>query len=214
MHRKPKILFIIGGLFVLVIIILGIVAVIQNNSMVNLKIEVIPRDSTLSVDGVVTEPGTVAVTKGVHTLKAQRQYFTDAVQKIDTNKINTADTITLMPTPDSQQAIDWLNSNPGVQKSREAAGAAQAAEASEDIQERYPFINQLPRSTLGYTIDYTLDSNRGISFQITVFPRARAKQDGTYDAEVAQYKTQALEFLSQIGVNTKEAKITFTITPQ
>ena len=211
MAGKQKFLIIISAVVILALIVLGVMYFFQNVDKVSLTVKALPEDSILTVDDIATKPGNITVQKGKHTLKAKRQYFTDAVQEIDTSNINTAETIFLLPAPDSQEAINWLNSNPEVQKQREAAGASQAAATSENMKDKYPFLDQLPRRTLGYSINYSLDANLNISFQITIFPRARAKQDGTYDTEVAQYKAQAIDFLKQIGVDTDKAKITYTV---
>jgi hypothetical protein len=171
-QQKQKLITILGiAAIVILVLVLFVIPYFQHRGKVALKVTVLPKDSTLFVDNKKVRAGRVYLTPGKHSLKATRQYFSDATKSIDTTKIDTKETIYLMPKPNSDKAFEYLEGHPEEQQQREAAESA-AVQKQQSQLSKYPIISQLPYTAAGfeYTIDYdtTTDDNGNIKLSFVV----------------------------------------------
>lgn len=208
-QKQKQILLLAAAVFIVVTVFLILLS-LQAKGGVKVTLAAQPSDSTITVDGGEVSAGEYTLAKGAHTIKATRQYFTDAVKKVNTADLKDGQVITLMPSPDSPEALQWLLEHPDVQMEREAAAGAQAAELKQSINEKYPVLKNLPYETLRYKISYSMDG-QNVSFQVTLYPLNGSDRD-LYKQTLKEYKQQALDYLENQGVNTKTTTITFTPT--
>lgn len=133
------------------------------------NIELIPKDSSLYIDGKKFGSGDNYLKTGKHTFEAKKSGFIDdkVVLQVDNESLE----IGLIPEPKSKEAIDWLNKNPEIQLNREGIGAKMSSLIGGYIEENTPIINDLPYTDIKgpFTIDYGTEPSRlyGIFLEIT-----------------------------------------------
>lgn len=124
------------------------------------NIEIIPKDSSLYIDGKKSSPGDNYLKPGKHTFEAKKSGFTN--DKVVLRVENESLEIGLIPEPKSEEAIDWLNKNPEIQLKREAIGAKMSSLLGGYVEDNTPIINDLPYTDVDgpFTIDYGSTPNR------------------------------------------------------
>lgn len=135
------------------VIIWAVVQSIAHAGKIAVGVTVYPEDSTVYVDGKYSPGNTAYVTPGQHTFVAQKTGFDDAriTLVVDTS----TQSVTLLPTPVSDEAIAWTKQN-GVQAKREELGGVEANQRGLALRDRYPIIDDLPYTAIGgpFQIDY------------------------------------------------------------
>ena len=183
---------------------------IGHRDKVEVKILVLPNDSSLTIDGQATKPGKKYLTKGDHRLVAARQDFDNDVKTISTSDITKNEIIYMLPAANSAAAKQYLLQHPEIQKQREAAGGIEAARVQTLLLKQYPIISKLPQETLHYKIDYSLDPNQKLSLVITTFAVInRPSQYSQYATNTQAYRQEALGFLKQNGVSANTYPISY-----
>lgn len=133
------------------------------------NVELIPKDSSLFIDGKKSNPGDNYLKPGKHIFEAKKDGFTNdkVVLQVESESLE----IGLIPDPKSEEAIDWLNKNPEIQLKREGIGAKMSSLLGEYIEDNTPIINELPYTDVEgpFTIDYgtTPDRLYGSFIEIT-----------------------------------------------
>jgi hypothetical protein len=136
---RNKVFAAIGiGLFIVLIIIS-----LYITRGVKITIKALPSDSLITVDGKEADGDTVSLKPGIHTLKASRQYFADTTKIINTKDINPADTIYLLPKPNSPEAKKWLVDHPDVQRQIEVLGGKETDDIQNKLTNRTDLVNQV-----------------------------------------------------------------------
>jgi hypothetical protein len=205
MIKKNKLVWLISTVIVLLIFWSGVI-LFQHWGKVKANIQVLPADSTITLDGDEIKSGTVYLSPGIHTFSASRQYFDRVTKQIDTKNINSAP-IYLMPIPNSENARGWLSEHPDVQRQREAQGGTESNSTQEKLTKNNSVLDKLPVDTLDYRIDYSVDSNDNISFTITLY--AVNKNPQQYTQQLQQFKAEALQFLKSNGVSPSNYSIKY-----
>lgn len=154
---------------------------VPRSGKVGIKIVVLPPDSTLTIDGKRSHAGTIYLTKTTHTLTASRQYFNTVSQKINVATYNPSQTVYMNPSPDSDQAIQYLKDHPDVQAKREAAAGDIAGRAQDQLN-KDEILKHLPYTGPGfeYEVDYGATGQPDGSQKVTLYIQAntdQAKQD-------------------------------------
>jgi hypothetical protein len=200
-QQKQKLITILGiALVVLLVLVLFVIPFFQHQGKVALTVTVLPKDSTFLVDNKKTRAGKVYVAPGKHTLKATRPDFADVSKSIDTAKINTKDTIYLMPKPNSENAFTYLETHPEVQQQREAAESVEVQRQQQQLS-KYPIISQLPYTAAGfeYVINYDAETDSNGDIKVTF--NVKITSD---DA-----KAEALQWFKDHGTDPSKLNITF-----
>ncbi len=209
--KQRPIIVIFFLLFILVIGWFGF-NYFQHRGMVKTSLEAVPKESIIYVDGMVTKPGTIYLTPGVHTLKATFPDFTDAIKNIDTKDVMRSDKIYLLPAPTSDRAKAWLAQNPEVQQQREKAGGAMADSTQRLLTSKYPVLVQLPYENDDFKVDYSVTKDNKLELTITllgVLNRPSQYDPSLYKAEYSSLKSAALKYLKNNNVNTDIVKINY-----
>lgn len=142
MNQQPNTrLVAIGvGVFVLIVIIIGIFFSVNRMGKVKVSIDVLPNDSTLFVNGKKVDK-TVYLEPGTYTFAAKKDGFVDATSVMVISEEN--NTVTLLPEAQSDEAIRWRERSAD-QAIMESMGGKAADERGVSLRERYPLINSLP----------------------------------------------------------------------
>lgn len=213
MITRKKIM-IAAALFAGLVILSIILWFIFRYDKVEIKVDVTPSDSTFTIDDKPAQSGTIWLEKGIHTLKASRKEFEDAILTINTDQLDTSQAIYLHPKPVSDAAFEWLLQHPDEQLKREEAGAIEATKKQDELLALFPVLTDLPHETLDYKIEYSNPRLNEIEFGITLYPISpKAERPNSYREELQQYKKEALDFLKSKGVDVTRSKITITPDP-
>lgn len=209
MNRNRKFMYIAGAIVVLILLVLWIVFAYQPPGTLAVRVVVLPYDSTLTVDDKPSSAGRLFLSLGTHTLKASRSDFTDVTKTIKTDDLKPNQVIYMMPLPNSEAAIKWLEAHPEVQELREKAGAEDAATRQQEISKKFPIIDELPYESLDFRIAYGLTSDNKLTLQITLYPYALKSNTTVYQQQLRDFKAEAKQWLSQNGVNLTDYEVTF-----
>jgi hypothetical protein len=183
---------------------------IQHRGKVGLNIALLPSDSTLSIDGTKTNPGKVYLLKGEHKLVASKKDFGDDVKLINTTDIPKGQIIYMLPLANTVSAINWLKQHPDVQRDREAAGSAEAERIHQLLIKKYLVINALPKQTINFKVDYSVDSNNNLGFTVTTYAIINGPSDySQYLKDTNTYRQQALDYLKSNGIDPTKYKVSY-----
>lgn len=183
---------------------------IHNATHTNVKILVVPEDSSLQINGQAQKPGNFNLKKDIYKISATRQFFDKAEETIDISKAKDGDVIYILPVPNSAEAKKWLAENPGVQQQREAAGGEEFGQQQEVILSEYPIISSLPIENESFRIDYSISQYNEPEFTVNLFGTIRGAADyERYKQKLQSSKAIAIEYLEKNGVDIKKVKITF-----
>jgi hypothetical protein len=210
LDKKNRIILLLLGGIVAGFLIWNLVLFISRIGLVGVNITAVPDDSKITMDGKDVKPGKIYLKPGAYNFTASRQYFTTIKKKFDTNDMLVPGTLYLLPRPDSQEALDFLNKNPKIQQQREAASGVESNAIQKKLEEKSPITSSLPYENSHYKIEYLTDESYNVSYTVTLLAIINGPQDyERYKAQIVQYKQEALNYLQNKGVNIKKAKITF-----
>lgn len=207
MSRRTKVLIIVGILGVLILLVLLLI----NRSNFYVEVKVLPEDSTLTLDGQPIEPGRVELSPGEHTFVASREFFGDATETINTDNISSGHIVFLLPSPDTPEALQWLQQNPEVQRERENLGGQQFNQDAAHVAENYPYVEEeLPYRSLDFNVDYGFDENRVIKLVVTIFlPAAVPEGTPEHAQQFERIKENAIQYMRDIGVDVDNTNIEY-----
>lgn len=212
MHKsqKNRIALWILGVLAVGFVVWNIILLISRIGLVGVDIIAIPNDSKITMNGKSIKSGKIYLKPGTYDFTASRQYFTTIKKKLDTNNMLVPGVLYLQPRPDSQEALDFLEAHPEIQRQREAASGAESDGIQQKLLEKNPGITSLPYENAHYKIDYLIDDSYNLSYTITLLAIINGPQDyARYKTQLIEYKKEALNYLENKGLDTKKAKITF-----
>lgn len=140
--NRVRILYIIGGLFIL-LTIFGVAVAISRIGKQPVDITVFPEDAVVYINNQPVGGKTIYLQQGVYVFSAKKTGWSTDTQKVKVS--NKPTSVILLPNPDSQEANDWL-SNPEVQTQRESFGGEQANLRGINMRSANPIVNYLPYS--------------------------------------------------------------------
>ncbi|HSX32495.1 MAG TPA: hypothetical protein VLF43_04475, partial [Candidatus Saccharimonadales bacterium] len=79
--------------------------------------------------------------------------------------------------------------------------------------QKYPVLAQLPIDNIDYTVDYTVDEQKNVSFQVTLSSAGTKPGSSLYIEQLKTFKAEALDWLQKQGVDTAKEKISITPDP-
>lgn len=184
----------------------------SHRGLVKINVVAVPSDSEISIDGTSGKNGTNYVTPGSHDITASRTLFDPVTVTIDTNKIGDRP-IYVLPKANTDAAQQWLYNHPAEQQQRESIVGMLDTEKQQDLAKKYPILAKLPAETSHYKIDYSLggENNDQVSYTVTLYAIINnPSQYASYKAQLNQYRDEALQFLSNNGVDVNTSSITYT----
>jgi hypothetical protein len=197
--------------FIVVVLAYSAVFYFNHRGLVKVVVKPIPSDSLVTIDGKDIKAGTIYLKPGVYTFSASRQYFDSIMYKVNTTYIPKSHVVYLLPLPNSVAAKQWLNQHPLEQQEREAVGGLNSETTQSRLTRKYPIINKLPVYNSHYRIDYSISQGDNITFSITLYAIInQPSQYAQYQAQLSQYKTEALQFLSSNGIDPSLYQIKYT----
>jgi|GEM_PF-1626889 len=135
---KPKLVIAVIVVLLLVMLVLGI----DRIGKTRLDIIVIPENATVYINENRTKGGARYLKPGEYTIRATSPGFSEVSQKVSLDK--DAQSITLLPEPVSDEAIDWLGKNPDIQLERETLAGELANKEGAALYQSHPILNRLP----------------------------------------------------------------------
>lgn len=213
MSKRQRIILIIAAILTLGALIFAAIVtwntVVPPSNGVNVNVQALPNDSHITLDGKTINAGKTFLATGTHTFKATRQYFTDATQIVHTQDLKNNQNIYLMPSPDSEQAKQYLIDHPDIQRQREAVGGVIETQKAKQFSGDNPIVTQLPHNTIDYTISYSVDDKNNLSFNITLNPYAKPDDPVHYKQQYDDFKQEALDWLKSNNVDVTRYPITY-----
>lgn len=201
--RKKILIVLIIAIAVTVVIV---VFFMFRSNLVTINVAVSPSDASVKLDGKPVSVKQFEVTKGTHTLTAEREFFGSAELEFNTNDINPQQPLLLILDANTPEALKWLEEHDEDQAPREAATSREVNDQQTDFKNANPVLYHLPRTTLEYDMRYETDDQNVITYVVTLNITA-GKGTGKYNAQVKAGKEKSLEFLRSNGVNIDTAKI-------
>lgn len=210
--RRRTIRYVLIGIVVLAAVWV-IALALSRAGKVPVTLVVSPPDSTVTIDGKPAKAGKIYLNKGKHTLKATRKYFSNYIKTIDTATLEKDATIYLLPAPNSPEADAYINSHPEDVQIRAIAGGKEYTDTVEKTNREYPVLTKLPVDAIDYTIDYSVDEQQNVVFEVTLIPVGTSPGSDLYIAQLKEFKALALAWLTKEGVDIKKANISITPDP-
>ncbi len=194
-------LMLLGGLFVYTFV--------SRFGKTEVKIIVIPRDATILANNKKIETGTVYLTPQKYTFTAKKSGFSDDSQTVTVGKNST--TVSLIPTPSSAAAFEFLRRNPTLQQQRDGIDSERQAVIGKTTSRKYPFFSQLPiiydhgNSSIGSGPSITKPDDKAVIVK-DIFTSGRAadldvmRQSGFNPADyIVEFPDFANPLLGEVG---------------
>lgn len=192
---------IVLGVFVLVLLLIGFTVLnsSKHKGTTKIDIHVIPEDSQIKVDGVVSDKVTY-LNAGNHKFEAHKEGWADAIQTIEIKAEEKQRNVYLVPAPNSKEVSDWLNKNPKVQQQRETFGSINFEVNGTQVSKKYPLVVKLPYIDRYFRIDYG----------VGVKSKDQATSTAIYiRASSAENRQMALNWIRQQGFDPTDYEIVF-----
>ncbi len=91
------------------------------------------------------------------------------------------------------------------------ADQQQAASQTDALENQQPIVQYLPHETIDYKIDYTVNTDNSLTLNVTLYAILnRPDQESSYQAQLKQFKSEALNYIKSIGFDPAKYKITYT----
>lgn len=209
-RRNKKLIFIT---MLAVGLIALLVFLIVRPRQVQVEIFAVPSDSEVTMDGKPFKSGKTTISAGKHTFTASRQYFESITKEVDTGDLTEANAIYLAIYPNSPEGRAYLESHPDEQLRYERVSGAEFSALQEKIFTNYPITSDLPYQTTDFKIDYDISIDQNLVYLVTLYPVAAMPGSDLYKQQLAQYKNEALAWLTSKGVDTSTADIRYTPDP-
>lgn len=154
-------------LFILIVVSIC-VAIFANSfsrrDKIIVKVDLAPKIATLTVDGKVMKGGDVYLSPGYHTFTAKLGGFEELSEKIN---ITGPRSVRLLLTANTEDGRKIANKYQADYSKIEAQAGEEASKEGKQILDKNPIINNIPRVTSYYRIDYKKDANNNIVIKIS-----------------------------------------------
>ncbi len=200
MEPRKKLLVWVASIGLVIIIALGVINFLSHHGKVKVEVLVAPTDSSLTIDGLKTKPGTMWLTKTTHEFKATRQYFGDAKKTLDLRTYDITLPIYLTPEANTPEADEYLKTHGEQQQAVESAGGIKETRLQDQIT-KIPFLTELPFIAPGFEfqIDYDAEGDQNDVAHVTIY----------VGADTEQAKQDALSWITSRGVDPAKLHIVY-----
>ncbi len=154
-------------LIVLVVLIGGIYSILNRHGTTKISIDVLPKDSQISINGTKTGSTTHYLKPGTYKLTASRSGFTTATSDITIKPGDGPKNVRLLPTPADPGAITWASEHAAEYQKLESGAGAETQDEGEEFEKKFPISRVLPYKNLLFSIDYSTNNTKN-GFKIIV----------------------------------------------
>lgn len=142
------------GLAVVLFVTYNIVLAVTRIGEVKVSINVIPKDSKVTVNGKPSSKRTLYLSPASYTFTASAEGWKTDTQQVAISKASGE--VYLLPSPESQAVQDFLRKNPKIQIERETLGGKRVALQNQEALGQNPILKYLPytNDSPPFTIDY------------------------------------------------------------
>ena len=183
--QRIKLIAIIAGAVAIVLIGFGFINLLLRSGKTEVNIVVYPEDSKVTINDQPSATGTIFLEPGEYTFKANHSGWKEAV--VTQTITNEPATISLLPEPETTEALEWINNNTRSSLDREAVVGRIKDEEGRALYEDKQYTFDLPYTGPDYEITYneTDQSPNGIEVLII--------------ATAPSARTAALDYLRGLG---------------
>lgn len=187
-------LFIVTLLGISIIFIF--IPIVNRSGKQPVSIYVAPKDAAVSVDGVRTSGSPIYLEPGAHRVTIAKDGFRQSVTLLTVKESSSEQIVAVGLDPISDDAKRWYSTHTDEYLVIESVIGKQATQEGNDFRTKNPIINNLPYSTMLYTIGYKndLSDTSGSSIILTV-------------SAPAVYRNAAINQISNWGYNPVDYKI-------
>lgn len=111
-----------------------------------------PRDALVTVGEQPVRPGAVYLSEGDHVIQAQRKGFKTTRRNINVASGKSQTINLILPIESEATSDSYYQAHPEESTERENIAGQEFQKTSDKLGQKYPFINQLPILTRGFTI--------------------------------------------------------------
>ncbi|MFZ1801410.1 MAG: hypothetical protein WAW62_02760 [Candidatus Saccharimonas aalborgensis] len=188
----------LGVVLLLGVSIIFLIPLITRAGKQAVGVYIAPKDSTVMVDGSKTSDKTLYLTPGTHRIVVTKDGFSQSVQLYEVKEGKSSDEqiITAMLEPKSEEAKRWYQANTGEYLVVEGVVGNKAGREGNTFRKKNPIVDNLPYSTMLYTIGYKNDplDESGNSIILTI-------------SAPAVYRNAAINQILNWGYNPVDYKI-------
>jgi hypothetical protein len=183
---------------VIVVLLLGWFVFLRTSQSgkIGVTVEVLPRDSTVKMDGETITAGKVYTTSGKHVFTAEKSGFKTATVTLTVSTTNNY--AGLLPQPQSDEANKW-SAQDDVWPKREEIAAKRADTAGEETAAQNPLLEYLPYDDISapFSIDYYFDTNDSTKTYVLI-------KNSTADGRI-----RAINWIRDKGIDPADLNIIF-----
>jgi hypothetical protein len=141
---------------------------LSNTGKTQVSIRVIPKDAMVYVNDKPSSAGDIYLKPGAYKISAKKKGFNDYTQTIEVGEEDIE--LGLIPTPQSEEAKEWLANNPKIQQERETIGGINANRSGLERKEESPIVYNLPVTDIfgPFSIDYGPSAARENGVYLTI----------------------------------------------
>jgi len=194
--KNIKAALLIFAVLITMSVVYGVYTVVNRSGKVQVTIDIVPADATATLNGTPISSGETYITPGKYTIKANKEGFAEYSREFDINE--EGQLITILLTPVSTEAQDWVRQNEREYLGAEGRAGEAAIAEGEAFRKQNPIVDVLPYSSLLYTIGYRADPSDPSGNSIIL----------TIDASEG-YRNAAIEQIRNLGYDPTNYKINF-----
>lgn len=182
---RKKLFITLAGITILLLIFMGVLQLTQRRGKVRINVYKMPSFATVSVNGQ-SSSDTLYVSPGKLTLTVSADGFESVEKELEVSGgSNHVIEEFISLTPQSDDALEWVNSNAAAYQSFEQKAQQSYQTESEEMASRYPIIQDLPYRGDLYNIEYSLDNDE---FRIQI------EADGPLERQVAIERIKSMGY--------------------
>ncbi len=163
--RKSIIAIILVLLALLVLSLLFIGTRDKQQGSISLRLETVPKDATVSINGEKIRGNTGKVEPGTYEFSAAKEGFQTTTKKVRVEE--SGQVVVILLYPESDSAKEWASKNQKLYLEAEAEEGKQAQATGERLRESNPIVAKLPYRSSYVNIDYARNENDQFVVRVT-----------------------------------------------
>lgn len=169
MNSRLKLILIAAALVIVTPIIIWVWTMTSQSGTTNVKISVLPEDSTVIIDNKdISGKRSIRLKPGEYTFTISKEGFEKDIKKVTLKEGDAEYQLFSTPTPVSGEAQRWIESNTDKYTKLESKAGKVADEQGREFSDKHPITSMLPIQKSIYSIGYRSTSN-GDSITLTVY---------------------------------------------
>lgn len=198
MNINKKLLFLGGGLIVLLLIVFAITTIHKRPLTAKLTIQVAPKSSVITLNGKKVKASIISVKPGEYKVSASHSGFAEKTQTIKLSK-DASQYVGLVLISNATSTANWYSSHPEDQTLVEVITGKTVSNDSEAQQKTIPLIKELPFIDQLFRVDYGVSKLKptdpsAVAIYIKYYSDA-GKQEALDWLKFKGYEPSALEII-------------------